>query len=53
MEDARLHAILLTALAGFLAMVLFVIISLDRPFQGPMAIDAGSYQLVFDMLMTK
>ena len=52
-EDARLHAILLTALAGFLAMVLFVIISLDRPFQGPMAIGADSYQLVFDMLMTK
>jgi len=50
-EDARLHAILLIALAGFLAMVLFVIVSLDRPFQGPMAIRPESYQLVLDMLM--
>ena len=32
-------------------MVLFVIISLDRPFQGAMAIPADSYQLVHDQLM--
>jgi hypothetical protein len=52
-EDARFQAILLTALAGFVAMVLFVIVSLDRPFQGDMAITAGSYQLVYDQLMKK
>jgi hypothetical protein len=32
-------------------MVLFVIITLDRPFRGPMAIPADSYQLVYDQLM--
>jgi hypothetical protein len=50
-EDARLDSILITGLAGFLAMVLFVIISLDRPLCGPMAISADSYQLVYDHQM--
>lgn len=50
-QDARYHAILASALAGFVAMVLFVIITLDRPFRGPMAIPADSYQLVYDQLM--
>ena len=36
-EDARFQGIPVAGLAGFLAMVLFVIISLDRPFRGPMA----------------
>jgi len=51
-EDVRFQAVLLTGLAGFVAMVLFVIVSLDRPFQGPMAISADSYQLIHDQLMT-
>jgi hypothetical protein len=35
------------------AMVLFVIITLDRPFQGEMAIPADSYQLIYDQLMKR
>jgi hypothetical protein len=50
-EDVRFQAFLMTGLAGFVAMVLFVIISLDRPFQGKMAIGADSYQLIHDQLM--
>ena len=53
LEDARFEAILVCGLAGFMAMVLFVIISLDRPFQGAMAISADSYQLVYDQLMKR
>jgi len=52
-EDARLQAILIVGLAGFVAMVLFVIVSLDRPFQGAMAIPADWYQLIYDQLMTR
>jgi hypothetical protein len=40
-------------LAGFVAMVLFVIVSLDRPFHGAMAIPADSYQLIYDQLMKR
>ncbi|HVJ24590.1 MAG TPA: hypothetical protein VM756_11700, partial [Burkholderiales bacterium] len=52
-EDARSQAILSVSLAGFVAMVLFVIVSLDRPFQGAMAIGPDSYQLIYDQLMKK
>ena len=52
-EDTRFHAILVTGLSGFLAMVLFVIISLDRPYHGAMAIPADSYQLIYDQLMKR
>ena len=51
-EDGRFQTILMVGLAGFVAMVLFVIISLDKPFQGAMAVTAGSYQLIHDQLMT-
>jgi hypothetical protein len=50
-EDSRYQAALTTGLAGFVAMVLFVIIALDRPFQGAMAIPPDSYQLIHDQLM--
>lgn len=50
-EDARFQGILVLGLAGFVAMVLFVIISLDRPFQGAMAITPDSYELMREQLM--
>ena len=52
-EDVRFQAALVAGLSGFLAMVLFVIISLDRPFHGAMAIPADSYQLIYDQLMKR
>lgn len=50
-DDVRYHGTLMLCLSGFVAMVLFVIVSLDRPFEGPMAIPADSYQLIYDQLM--
>jgi hypothetical protein len=47
-EDAHFQGLLLVGLAGFLAMVLFVIIALDRPFSGPLGIPPDSYQLIYD-----
>jgi hypothetical protein len=47
-EDMHFHAILLIGLAGFLSMVLFVIIALDRPLCGAMSVSSASYQLVYD-----
>jgi hypothetical protein len=52
-EDGQFQAILVLGLSGFVAMVLFVIISLDRPFYGGMAIPPDSYQLIYDQLMKK
>ena len=50
-EDKRHHIVLAACLAGFVAMVLFIIIALDRPFHGAMAITPESYELVYDQLM--
>jgi hypothetical protein len=47
-ENGYFQAIPLVGLAGFLAMVLFVIIALDRPFVGDMGITAESYALIFE-----
>lgn len=47
-DSARFQALLLLAVAGFLSMVLFVIVTLDRPFVGEMGITAEAYQLVYD-----
>lgn len=52
-RNAYFQGILLVSLAGFLAMVLFVIIALDRPFVGEMGITAESYQLVYDHHMKR
>lgn len=52
-DSGRFHAVMLLGLAGFLAMVLFVIISLDRPFIGETGITSESYQLIYDHHMKK
>ena len=52
-EEPHFQAVLVAGLAGFVAMVLFVIISLDRPFHGAMAIPPASYQLVYEQLMKR
>lgn len=52
-EEPQFQAVLVAALSGFVAMVLFVIIALDRPFQGAVAIGADSYQLIHEQLMKR
>ena len=48
LDNPRFQTGMLLGLSAFLAMVLFVIIALDRPFTGGMGITAESYQLVID-----
>jgi hypothetical protein len=50
-EDARLHGILVTLLAGFMGLIIFMILALDQPFRGDLGIGPQSYQLVYDHLM--
>ena len=50
-EDARLHLIEVLLLAVFIGLVIFMILSLDRPFRGDLGIRADPYQLVYDQLM--
>jgi hypothetical protein len=51
-EDIRLHAIMIGLMAGFLGIVLFMIVVNDRPFAGHFSAQPDSYQLVLDTLIT-
>jgi hypothetical protein len=50
-QDVRLHVILVTLLAIFIAAVIFMTFALDRPFIGDLAVSSDPYQLVYDHLM--
>ena len=50
-EDARLHGILVTLLAAFMGLVIFMILALDQPFRGDLGISPQAYQLIYDHLM--
>jgi len=50
-EDARLHGILVTLLAAFMGLVIFMILALDEPFRGDLGISSQPYQLIYDHLM--
>ena len=50
-EDARLHILEVLLLAVFIGLVIFMILSLDRPFRGDLGIPADPYQLIYDQLM--
>jgi hypothetical protein len=52
-EDARLHAILVTLLAIFIASVIFLVLAMDHPFRGDLGISAEPYQLIYDHLMNR
>jgi len=50
-EDARLHGTLVTLLAAFMGLVIFMIFALDRPFRGELGLPPKPYQLIYDQLM--
>jgi len=50
-EDVRLHGILVTLLALFIGLVIFMILALDRPIRGDLGLTPDPYQLVYDHLM--
>jgi Protein of unknown function (DUF4239) len=50
-EDARLHGVEVLLLAVFIGLIIFMILSLDRPFRGDLGVGAGPYQLIYDHLM--
>jgi hypothetical protein len=49
--DLKLHVILVGLIAGFLAMVLFLIIINDRPFYGYAGVSSDSYELILNRVI--
>jgi len=52
-EDARIHAILIALMAGFLAVLIFMITLNDRPFYGRASISPQPYQLILDRVIDR
>lgn len=52
-EDVRLHGILVTLLAIFMGLVIFMILALDRPFRGDLGLGSEPYQLIYKQLMKR
>ena len=50
-EDVRLHGTLVTLLAMFIGLVIFMTLALDRPFRGDLGVRSEPYQLIYDHLM--
>jgi len=50
-EDLRLHAVMVTLLATFIGLVIFMTFAFDRPFRGDLALTPEPYQLVYDKVM--
>ena len=50
-EDIRLHAILVSLLAAFMGLIIFMIFAFDRPFRGDLGLQPEPYQLVYDKVM--
>lgn len=50
-EDVWLHQILVTLLAMFIGLVIFMTFALDRPFRGDLGVRPDPYQLIYDHLM--
>ena len=50
-EDPRIHAILVALMAGFLGLVLFMIVINDRPFTGSNSIPPNSYRTILNHLI--
>ena len=50
-DDVKLHVILVALMAGFLAIVLLMIIINDKPFYGYVSISSDPYKLILDHLI--
>jgi hypothetical protein len=52
-EDGKLHAILVGLMAGFLGIVILMIIINDKPFYGYVSISSDPYKLILDRLIDR
>ena len=50
-QDARLHAVLIAMMAGFLTLALFMIVINDKPFFGYTGVSPDPYKLILDRLI--
>ena len=52
-HDPHLHRIQVALLAGFIGLVIFLILALDRPYHGDLGLKSTPYEIVYDQLMAR
>lgn len=52
-DDPKLHALLVSLMAGFLAIVIFMIVINDKPFYGSVSVSADPYKLVLERVIDR
>jgi hypothetical protein len=50
--DVRVHRAQVGLLAAFIGLVIFIILALDRPFDGDLGLEPKPYEIVYQQLMT-
>ena len=50
--DARVHHVQVGLLAAFIGLVIFLILALDRPYDGDLGLKPKPYEIVYEQLMT-
>ena len=51
-RDPRLHRMQVGLLAGFIGLVIFMILALDRPYDGDLGLKPKPYEIIYEQLMT-
>jgi hypothetical protein len=51
--DVRVHRAQICLLATFIALVIFIILALDRPYRGDLGIKATPYEIAYEHLMKR
>ena len=52
-QDERLHRIQVGLLAGFIGLVIFMILALDRPYRGDLGLKPRPYEILYEQLMSR
>ena len=50
-QDAHLHRVQVGLLAGFIGLVIFMILALDRPYRGDLGLKPRPYEILYEQLM--
>ena len=50
-QDARVHRVQVGLLAGFIGLVIFMMVALDRPYRGDLGLSAKPYEILYEHLM--
>ena len=52
-QDERVHRAQVALLAGFIGLVIFMILALDRPYRGDLGLGPRPYEILYEQLMAK